>query len=99
MNFLIMMCLFLFWKKSVYPYEYMDDRQKFNETSIPEKEHFQSQLNIDDITDADFRHTKNFCKDFKITNVGGYRDLKFKAIHYYYCQLMYLVTFEIRVLK
>ena len=40
MDFLIMMCLFLFCKKSVYPYEYMDDRQKFNEISIPEKEHF-----------------------------------------------------------
>ena len=26
-------------QKSVYPYEYMDDRQKLNETSIPEKEH------------------------------------------------------------
>ena len=26
--------------KGVYPYEYMDDWEKFNETSLPEKEHF-----------------------------------------------------------
>ena len=88
----------LILQKGVYPYEYMDDWQKFNETSIPEKQHFQSQLNIEDTTDADFRHTKKVCKDFKITNLGENHDLKFKAIHHY-CQLMYLVTFEILFLK
>ena len=39
--------------KGVYPYKYMDDREKFNETSLPEKEHFYSHWNIEDITDAD----------------------------------------------
>ena len=31
----------------------MDDWEKFNETSLPEKEDFCSQLNMDDITDVD----------------------------------------------
>ena len=26
-------------RKGVYPYEYMDDRETFNETSLPEKDH------------------------------------------------------------
>ena len=27
-------------RKSVYPYEYMDEWEKFNETSLPEKNEF-----------------------------------------------------------
>ena len=40
-------------QKGVYPYEYMDNWEKFNETSLPQKEHFYSHLIIEDITDAD----------------------------------------------
>ena len=43
----------LLLSKGVYPYEYMKDWQKFNETSLPEKEDFYSDLNMEDITDAD----------------------------------------------
>ena len=42
----------LYLKKSVYPYKYLDDWEKFNETSLPEKEDFHSHLNMEDITDA-----------------------------------------------
>ena len=42
----------LLLRKGVYPYKYMDEREKFNETSIPEKEDFYSHLNMEDITDA-----------------------------------------------
>ena len=53
----------------MYPYEYMDDREKFNEMSLPEKEDFYSHLNMEDITVADNAHTKRVCKDFKIKNL------------------------------
>ena len=39
-------------------------------------------LNMEDITDADYTHTKRVCKDFEIKNLGEYRYLLFKAIHY-----------------
>ena len=42
----------------------MDDWEKFNETSSPEKEGFPSHLNMEDITDADYAHAKRVCKDF-----------------------------------
>ena len=39
----------LLLREDVYPYEYMDDWEKFNETSLPEKEHFYSHLIMEDI--------------------------------------------------
>ena len=53
----------------------MDDWEKFNETSLLEKEDFYSHSNIKDITDADYTHAKRVCKDFKIKNLGEYHDL------------------------
>ena len=45
----------------------MDEREKFNETTLPEKEEFYSNLNMEDITDAaDYMHVKRICKDFEI---------------------------------
>ena len=38
--------------KGVYPYKYMDDWEKFNETLLPEKEDFFSHLNMEAITNA-----------------------------------------------
>ena len=58
--------LIILLRKGVYPYEYWDDWEKFNVTSLPEKEDFYSHLNIEDITDADYAHAKNNCKGFEI---------------------------------
>ena len=44
----------------------MNDWEKFNEMSLPEKEDFYSHLNMEDITDAYNAHTKRVCKDFEI---------------------------------
>ena len=52
----------------------MDDWESFNET-LTEKEEFYSNLNIEDIIDADYIHAKRNCKDFEIKNFGEYHDL------------------------
>ena len=39
----------LLLRKGVYPYEYMDNWERFNETSLPSKESFYSNLNMEDI--------------------------------------------------
>ena len=36
----------------------MDDWYKFSETSLPETEDFHSDLNMEDITDANYAHAK-----------------------------------------
>ena len=61
----------------------MDGWEKFNETSLPEKEYFYSHLNIEYITDADYTHAKRGCKDvFKkiLVNIMFYM---FQATHYH----------------
>ena len=46
--------------------------KRFNETTLPEKEEFYSNLNMEDITDADYMDPKRVCKDFQIKNLGEY---------------------------
>ena len=48
----------LLLRKGVYPYEHMDEWEKFTETTLPEKEEFYSNLNIEDIADTDYMHAK-----------------------------------------
>ena len=60
--------------KGFYPYEYMDDSNKFNETLLAEKKDFYSHLNMEDITDADYKHVKRVCKNFKVKYLGEYYD-------------------------
>ena len=62
-------------RKGICPDEYMDDLEKINETSLPEKEHFPSHLNMEDITDVDYAHAKRVCKDFVMKKLGQYPDL------------------------
>ena len=66
----------LLLRKGVYPYEYMDNWERFNETSLPDKESFYSNLNIFIVTDdIDYRHGNNVFKRFKLKNLGEYHDL------------------------
>ena len=65
----------LLFRKGFYPYEYMDDSEKFNERMLPEKEDFYSHLNMEDSTDADYARAKRVSKDFEIKNLGEYHDL------------------------
>ena len=62
-------------RKGVYPYEYMDSWERFNEISLPGKEAFYSNLNMEDITDVDYKHAKMVFKNLINKNFGDYHDL------------------------
>ena len=62
-------------RKGVYPYEYLDNWEKFNKTSLPCKELFYSNLNMENIEDIDYRHGNNVSNKFKLNNLGEYHDL------------------------
>ena len=65
----------LLLRKGVYPYEYMDNWERFNETSLPSKKSFYNNLNMEDIDDIDYRHGTNVFNKFKLHNLGDYHDL------------------------
>ena len=53
----------------------MDNWERFNETSLPNKESFYSNLNMKNIDDIGYRHGNNVFKRFKLKNLGEYHDL------------------------
>ena len=65
----------LLLRKGVYPYEYLDSWERFNETSFLNKEAFYSSLNMEDITDRDHRHASNVFKNLSNKNLGDCHDL------------------------
>ena len=62
-------------RKGVYPYEYMDTWEKFDQTSLPDEKSFYSSLTMENISDIDYRHGNNVFKKFKLNNLGEYHDL------------------------
>ena len=65
----------LLLRKCVYPYEYVDNWERFSEISLPSKEDLYSNLNMEDINDIDYRHANNVFKIFELENLGQYHDL------------------------
>ena len=51
----------LLLRKVVYPYEYMDSWEKLNQTLLPDKKVFYSELYLKDITDKDYTHAQKMC--------------------------------------
>ncbi|GFT83707.1 uncharacterized protein TNCV_2826231 [Trichonephila clavipes] len=66
-------------RKGVYPYDYMDSWEKYEETRLPNKTEFYSKLNETDISDQDYKHAKAVWKAFNIKNLGEYSDLYVKT--------------------
>ena len=64
----------LLLRKGIYPYEYMDKWERFDETSLPDKEAFYSSLNMENITDIDYRNANRVFKKFKLKNVSDYHN-------------------------
>ena len=69
-------------RNGFYPYEYRDDWEKFNEKSLPRKEEFYSNLNLEIIADSDYNDAKRICGDFEIKNLGEYHDLYLKSVKF-----------------
>ena len=77
-------------RKGVYPYEDMDSWEKLNETSLPNKETFYSELNKEGITNEDYTHAQNVWKVFEKKILVSIIAYMFKLIHY--CLQMRLKT-------
>ena len=65
----------LLLRKGFYPYEDMDDWEKFDETTIPPKEAFYSKLKLEGISDEDYAHAQKVWEISERKNRGEYHDL------------------------
>ena len=65
----------LLTRKGVYPYEYMDFWDRFNETRLPPIDKFYSKLNGVRISEDDYKHATNVWNGFGIKNLGEYHGL------------------------
>ena len=65
-------------QKGIYPYDYMDSFDRFNETQLPNKKDFFSILNNEHITHEQYNHAQNVWKTFNIKTMGDYHDLYLK---------------------
>ena len=66
-------------QKGVYPYEYMDSIDRFNEDKLPPKTAFYSSLTEENITDDDYDRAQKVWKEYDIKNLGDYHDLYLKT--------------------
>ena len=62
-------------RKGVYPYEYIDEWDKFSEKVLPGKDSFYSNLTLENISEIDYAHANNVFKKFNINNLGEYHEL------------------------
>ena len=62
-------------RKGIYPYEYMDNWGRFEETTLPPASSFHSKLNMFGVSDQDYEHACKVWRDFGIRNLGEYHDL------------------------
>ncbi|CAL1294548.1 unnamed protein product [Larinioides sclopetarius] len=69
----------LLLRKGVYPYEYMDSFQKFEEPRLPSIQSFESILTGSGISVDDYRHAQSVWNYFHLKNMGDYHDLYVKS--------------------
>ena len=65
----------LLLRKGVYPYEYIDDWERFNETKLPPIEDYYSNLHLKNISKEDYNHSTNVWNTFDIKDIREYHDL------------------------
>ena len=66
-------------QRGVYPYEYVDNFERFFEDKLPDRCEFFSSLKDECIIENDYLHAIDIWNMFKINTMGDYHDLYLKA--------------------
>ncbi|XP_071177928.1 uncharacterized protein [Mytilus edulis] len=69
----------LLLKKGTYPYEYIDNAARFNETELPSIDKFYSNLSEKTISQTEYEHAQRVWNQMNIKNIGEYHDLYLKT--------------------
>lgn len=66
-------------RKGIYPYEYMNNWNRYEEQCLPQQHNFYSSLTDEIISKYDYEHAKLVWKSFGLENLGDYTDLYLKS--------------------
>ena len=66
-------------RKGIYPYDYVDNISKFEESHLPPKEQFFSSLKKESISNSDYDYACHVFDVTKCKNMGDYHDLYLKT--------------------
>ena len=69
----------LLTKKGIYPYDYFDSSEKYDELELPKKEKFFNRLNNKNVSNDDYKHALNVFKTFKCKDLLDYSILYLKT--------------------
>ena len=67
--------LMLLLRKGIYPYDYMDDWNRFDEEKLPSKSDFYNSLNMEELSETDYKDAEKVFNKFNIKNLGEYHDI------------------------
>ena len=64
-------------RKVIYPYEYMDDWDRFDEEKLPSKSKsdFYNSLNMEELSETDYKDAEKVFNKFNVKNLGEYHDI------------------------
>ena len=65
--------------KDVYPYDYMNNQEKFEETKLPPRSAFYSKLNVKGISNNNYEHTQHIWNAMRKKALCQYRDTYLKT--------------------
>ena len=65
----------LLTRKRVYPYEYINSWDRFEETQLPSMNAFYTNLNISSISEEDYQHAQRVWEEFGIRDLGDNHEL------------------------
>ena len=62
-------------RKEIYPYEYMNSFEKFDETKLPNRDDFYSSLKDEHVSDKNYDHALEVWHGSEMNAMGDYHDL------------------------
>lgn len=62
-------------RKGIYPYEYMNSFEKYNEIKLPSKEMFYDELNDKNVLNEDYEYAQEVWSKMRCRNLGDYTDI------------------------
>ena len=69
----------LLTRKGVYPYDYINSINKFNETKLPPINEFYSKLNNTNILEDDYNYAQTVFNTFNCKTIRNYHNLSLKT--------------------